>query len=71
MASTSRATDADALTKVLADLPKHVTVTEQDIDLSAAFGAVAAVVLLAGLALLDRSSHGGPDRPSPSQMLAP
>ena len=45
------ATDADALTKVLADLPKHVTVTEQDIDLSAAFGAVAAVVLLAGLAL--------------------
>ena len=45
------ATDADALTKVLADLPKHVTVTEQDVDLSAAFGVVAAVLLLAGLAL--------------------
>jgi Ca-activated chloride channel family protein len=45
------ATDADALTKVLADLPKHVTVTEQDVDLSAAFAVVAAVVLLAGLAL--------------------
>jgi Ca-activated chloride channel family protein len=45
------ATDADALTKVLADLPKHVTVTEQDVDLSAAFAVVAAAVLLAGLAL--------------------
>ncbi len=45
------ATDADALTKVLADLPKHVTVTEQDVDLSAAFAVVAAAMLLAGLAL--------------------
>ncbi|NUO90216.1 MAG: VWA domain-containing protein [Dermatophilaceae bacterium] len=45
------ATDADALTKVLADLPKHVTVTEQDVDLSAAFAVVAAAVLLAGLAV--------------------
>jgi Ca-activated chloride channel family protein len=45
------ATDADALTKVLAELPKHVTVTEQDVDLSAAFAVVAATVLLAGLAL--------------------
>ncbi|MGO4603903.1 VWA domain-containing protein [Terrabacter sp. 2YAF2] len=45
------ATDADGLTKVLADLPKHVTVSEQDIDLSAAFGLLAALVLLTGLAL--------------------
>jgi Ca-activated chloride channel homolog len=52
------ATDADALTKVLADLPKHVTVTEQDVDLSAAFGVAAALLLLAGLAL----SIGRPKR---------
>ncbi|WP_344252679.1 VWA domain-containing protein [Terrabacter carboxydivorans] len=45
------ATDADGLTKVLADLPKHVTVSEQDVDLSAAAGILAAVVLLAGLAV--------------------
>lgn len=45
------ATDADGLTKVLADLPKHVTVTEQDVDLSAAFAVVAAALLLTGLAL--------------------
>ncbi|MGO4597428.1 VWA domain-containing protein [Terrabacter sp. 2RAF25] len=45
------ATDADGLTKVLADLPKHVTVTEQDVDLSAAFAVAAAALLLAGLAL--------------------
>src|SRR6478672_731028 len=45
------ATDADGLTKVLADLPKHVTVSEQDIDLSAAFGLLAALVLLTGLRL--------------------
>ena len=45
------ATDADGLTKVLADLPKHVTVSEQDIDLSAAFGLLAALVLLTGLGL--------------------
>ncbi|MBC9820457.1 VWA domain-containing protein [Terrabacter sp. MAHUQ-38] len=43
------ATDADGLTKVLADLPKHVTVSEQDIDLSAGVAALAALVLFAGL----------------------
>jgi Ca-activated chloride channel family protein len=43
------ATDADGLTKVLADLPKHVTVSEQDIDLSAGFAIAAAVLLLTGL----------------------
>ena len=45
------ATDADALTKVLSDLPKHVTVQQQDVDLSAGFAALAALVLLAGLGL--------------------
>jgi Ca-activated chloride channel family protein len=45
------ATDAEALTKVLHDLPKHVTVQQQDIDLSAAFAAFAAIVLLTGLGL--------------------
>ena len=52
------ATDADGLTKVLADLPEHVTVSEQDIDLSAALALLAAVVLLTGLGLsLRRSRH--------------
>ncbi|MGW5240609.1 VWA domain-containing protein [Monashia sp. NPDC004114] len=45
------ATDAEALTKVLHDLPKHVTVQQQDVDLSAAFAAFAAIVLLTGLGL--------------------
>ncbi|CAN7164197.1 VWA domain-containing protein [Terrabacter sp. LjRoot27] len=45
------ATDADGLTKVLADLPKHVTVSEQDVDLSAAAGLLAAALLLGGLAV--------------------
>jgi len=43
------ATDADGLTRVLADLPKHVTVSEQDIDLSAGVAALAALVLFAGV----------------------
>ncbi|WP_345508967.1 VWA domain-containing protein [Terrabacter aeriphilus] len=43
------ATDADGLRQVLADLPKHVTVSEQDVDLSAAAGVLAAVLLLAGM----------------------
>jgi Ca-activated chloride channel family protein len=52
------ATDADGLTKVLADLPKHVTVSEQDIDLSAAFALLAALVLLTGLGLsIGRRRH--------------
>ena len=50
------ATDADGLTKVLADLPKHVTVSEQDIDLSAAAGLLAAALLLAGLGISIRRS---------------
>src|SRR6478672_5268307 len=50
------ATDADGLTQVLADLPKHVTVSEQDIDLSAAAGLLAAALLLAGLGISIRRS---------------
>ena len=45
------ATDAAQLTSVLADLPKHVTVQQRDIDLSAGFAALAAVALLLGLGL--------------------
>ncbi len=45
------ATDAEALSKVLHDLPKHVTVQQQDLDLSVAFAAFAAIVLLTGLGL--------------------
>ena len=37
MAQYFAATDADGLTKVLADLPKHVDGQQQDVDLSAGF----------------------------------
>jgi Ca-activated chloride channel family protein len=45
------ATDAGQLKDVLANLPRHVTVQQQDVDVSAGFIAVAAVVLLCGLGL--------------------
>ncbi|WP_404389717.1 VWA domain-containing protein [Humibacillus xanthopallidus] len=45
------ATDADQLGAVLGDLPKHVTVQQRDIDLSAGFAALAAMALLLGLGL--------------------
>ena len=45
------ATDADQLDAVLSDLPKHVTIQQRDIDLSAGFAALAAVALLLGLGL--------------------
>jgi Ca-activated chloride channel family protein len=51
------ATDADGLSKVLADLPKHVTVTEQDIDLSAGVAVLAALLLFAGLGVSLRGSR--------------
>ena len=41
---------------MLADLPKHVTVSEQDIDLSAAFGLLAALLLVMGLGFSVRAS---------------
>ena len=50
------ATDAGQLTDVLANLPRHVTVQQQDVDISAGFIAVAALVLLLGLGLSIRWS---------------
>jgi Ca-activated chloride channel family protein len=50
------ATDADQLQDVLANLPKHVTTQQQDVDISAGFIAVAAFVLLLGLGLSIRWS---------------
>ena len=50
------ATDAGQLTDVLANLPRHVTVQQQDVDISAGFIALAAVVLLCGLGLSIRWS---------------
>src|SRR6185436_13607975 len=44
-----KATDAEQLNTVLADLPKHVTVEQQDIEISTGFVALAAVMLLTGL----------------------
>ena len=44
-----KATDAEQLNTVLADLPKHVTVQQQDIEISAGFAALATALLLAGL----------------------
>jgi Ca-activated chloride channel family protein len=51
-----KATDAKALNTVLADLPKHVTVEQQDIEVSAGFAGLAALLLLAGLWLSLRRS---------------
>ncbi len=50
------ATDAGQLTDVLANLPRHVTVQQQDVDISAGFIGLAAVVLLCGLGLSIRWS---------------
>ncbi len=50
------ATDADQLQNVLTNLPKHVTTQQQDVDISAGFVAVAALVLLLGLGLSIRWS---------------
>ena len=50
------ATDADQLQSVLSSLPKHVTTQQQDVDISAGFIAVAALVLLIGLGLSIRWS---------------
>lgn len=50
------ATDADQLSRALTDLPKHVTVQKQDVDLSAGFTLAAALLLLAGLGLSIRWS---------------
>jgi Ca-activated chloride channel family protein len=44
-----KATDAEQLNTVLTDLPKHVKVEQQDVEISAGFAGLAAVLLLAGL----------------------
>jgi Ca-activated chloride channel family protein len=50
------ATDADQLQSVLTNLPKHVTMQQQDVDISAGFVGLAALILLVGLALSIRWS---------------
>jgi Ca-activated chloride channel family protein len=50
------AQDANQLTDVLANLPRHVTVQQQDVDISAGFVALAALALLTGLGLSIRWS---------------
>ncbi|MEO5982782.1 MAG: VWA domain-containing protein [Pedococcus sp.] len=54
------ASDADQLQGVLEDLPKHVVTQEQSVDVSVAFAALAALLLLGGLWL------GGRWRSNPS-----
>ena len=44
-----KATDADQLNGVLSDLPKYVKVEQQDLEITAGFAALAAVLLVAGL----------------------
>lgn len=50
------ATNAGQLQDVLANLPKHVTTQQQDVDISAGFTAIAALLLLVGLGLSIRWS---------------
>lgn len=50
------ATDAAQLARVLRDLPQHVTVQQRQVDVSAAFAAIAALMLVAGLGLSIRWS---------------
>jgi len=51
-----QATDAEQLNTVLADLPKHVTAEQQDVEVSAGFVALATGLLIAGLWLCVRWS---------------
>ncbi|WP_076263871.1 VWA domain-containing protein [Intrasporangium flavum] len=53
------AQDAEGLTKVLANLPKHVTVTHRVVDLSAVFAGAAALLLLYGAWVSLRQGFGG------------
>lgn len=57
------AQDTEGLTKVLADLPRHVTVTHRAVDLSAAFVGLAVLLLLAGAWVSVRQAVGGARRP--------
>ena len=56
------AQDTEGLTKVLADLPKHVTVTHRVVDLSAAFAGLAALLLVGGAWVAVRQGFGGARR---------
>jgi Ca-activated chloride channel family protein len=51
-----KATDATQLNTVLGDLPKHVSVEKQDIEISAGFAGLATALLLTGLWLSLRRS---------------
>ena len=55
-----KATDAAQLNAVLNDLPKHVSVQKQEVDISVGFAALAAVLLLAGLRVSLRRSVFAP-----------
>ncbi|WP_323095695.1 VWA domain-containing protein [Intrasporangium sp. YIM S08009] len=58
------AQDTEGLTKVLANLPKHVTVTHRVVDLSAAFVGLAALLLVGAVWVSVRQGFGGARRPS-------
>jgi Ca-activated chloride channel family protein len=49
-----KASGADQLQGVLADLPKHVDVQEREVEISVAFAALAGLLLLGGLGLTGR-----------------
>lgn len=55
-----KATDAAQLNAVLNDLPKHVSVQKQEVDISVGFAALAAMLLLAGLRVSLRRSVFAP-----------
>ena len=57
------AQDTEGLTKVLANLPKHVTVTHRVVDLSAAFAGLAALLLLGAAWASVRQGFAGARRP--------
>ncbi len=57
------ARDTEGLTKVLANLPKHVTVTHRVVDLSAAFAGLAALLLVGAAWVSVRQGFGGARRP--------
>jgi Ca-activated chloride channel family protein len=55
-----KATDAAQLNSILTDLPKHVSVQKQVVDISVGFAALAAILLVAGLTVSLRRSVFAP-----------